>query len=715
MKTKKNIGFPVMSGILLAGAVFIGAVTAFGQAAIPKHNEDIGALQQPFVKGAVKIVPLPVDTTRPPQGLTDSVTIFADFLPFIYYGAPQIKLDNNLASVRSGWYMAQVSIDDPWWVADPVDVPVYIDAAGLPVVSFEHSRSEVNILNAGATVSVSATHGFTGKVAFDMTNIPGVTCQPADQVLDFSNGQPQTIRISWSNSGKETPPPGTIRLMLDPQGSEPFIAQTITHDLVLIPDVVILSSPTDYPGFTEKSALVPVSLPYTFIMTPCDVPVVISMKVAGGVQGKDFALTWDPAMTSISAASTGELRFHIPANIVPKFTLQVNDGAEPFVAPGTKRKPLTLSLLSAAQVDDGGNEVASLKVRHNRLVLNFFNAAPLARDDNYAIRSVIVHLKQEIQFPVLANDESPGAAPHIASVVGADDRVSVSNDSSYIVYTIPEWDSRHGFTDSFTYTIRNVDGVSQPARIYVTVGDARTRGDSVYYTAEEITHTPNLANLTRKPAFYGMYTPLGKTKLKRIGIRNFKYVKNGEGANAMLSSNVVLLNKKLRKSPSYRQMFFADIGDTVQTHELGLQLFTRVPKSKEGSPLASWVIVPPQPDTYRIVTDLKGRRYALVDCRYEGDKPKAFFEFKRAGNDKLFRRSARIVRKPLVIDDNTTLVPTPGFMIALLPTLPTETVRADFIIDSRNGQGFIRDFNFDVTSPTGVEPNFPEAALFTVQ
>lgn len=705
-----------MKSLITSSALLIAfGIGALSFATSPRPNIDIGAVQQPALKGVAEIVPQSVDTSRPPPG-NGSVQIFANFLPAIFNGAPTLLAPSSLSQLPRGWYEATISINDPWWEAAPVMAPVYVD--NLPIVSFTAPSTNVGINNGKVSLTVRANGPIQGPIAFTLQNAKNITVSPSNFVLDFSKSLEQTIQLSWLTSGKNAPSPGTIGVALNPQASVSFVSSQISQNIILLPAPVTPTAP-DVPaiGFSETKVKVPATLPQPVVIAPIEGATIQELTLAGALFFQDVNITWNSeitrideihpagfrAMSSVTTGSTEPTRslaFRVPAGVTPLFEVTA---IEKFVPPGQKK---TVNLtLEIETVDASGQVIKESKVIARKMSITFVSDAPLLVDDSFAFRSVTVVLNRPLN--VLENDRnSEGvAADLLIAAVSNRPNLAISPDSRYVLYTLPSSaDSQLGITDSFTYTLMAGAGQSQPATVYVTVGSAQTRGDSVYYTAQQIIGESRLVS---KPAFYGKYMPLNKSKLKKIGLKNYQFdTKSQEayaGARAQLLATVKLVDLKLRrdKNTGFKDKLFADIVDSVQIPGMGLQLYAKAKtgaKEKTDRPIAAWVVVPPQPDTYWIVSDSKGDPYIVVNCEYAGNKPKAYFE--TLVNCKLKKISTRVV-KSIMLPCCTEIKTEGNWVVIKMPkTIPP--YRADLIIDSGNGLGFIKDFDFKATDPVPV-------------
>lgn len=714
----------MISSVLLL--VLLGGLTSPGQA-IEKPYPDIGAISRPVGKGVARIIPMTVDTAKIPV-ISEAVRIYADFKPSIFNGKPTTILAPGFTKVVRGWYEATVQIDDPYWEAVSAKVPVYLN--GMPIISFDTLSSTVDVSAGSVVIKVRSDGLCTEKAGFVLRNGQNITVDPADQVLDFSRSTEAFIRLSWPTSGKNIPLQNSVGLVLNPQGSFSFTSQQNEHTLRILPKKIEPSAPgADMNGFSSVKVEVPASLPQPVVIAPSVSASVHTLKISGALFFRDVDVSWNPEITLVQSVSnhavksyalvpstdyqpTSELYFSVPAGVTPIFEIQARTG---YVKPGEK-KTVILSLVTD-KTDDAGNILSTARILNKTMRITFVSDAPSVRDDSFAFRSVTLVLNRKLD--VLKNDIDPKKQQQglfIASIQNRPD-LSVTPDSLQILYTLPQGaDSALGYTDSFTYTVSVGGGVSKEGTVYVTVADPHTVGDSVRYSAETLTGQPTL---TAKPAFYGKYMPINKSSLKKITLKNSPYRAADElefsGARAQLTARTLLIDQKLRKDKKTgnNARFFADIADSVQLPALGLQLFAKTKVTtpagvaKHDAPLAAWVIVPPQPDTYRLIRDTYGDSYLVVWCRFAGNKTKAFFE--TIQNGKIKKIPLRVM-KSITLQCCAVVKSENGLLILKMPkTIPTS--RADLIIDSGNGLGFVRDFDFAANTRTDVPPASEDARL----
>lgn len=681
-------------------------LAAIAQAIPPKQNNDIGAFPTSDNVGWAQIIPKEIGAdmiTSIPED--EKVTIFADFKPLIFNGAPTLLIDGSWDNLPSGWYEAMASINDPWWTASPVKVPIYVSGA-LCMVNFETQPQAVSYAAGQATVLVSTSLLFNEKIAFLAQNAQNIQIEPA--ILDFSKSKNAVITLTWDVSGKNAPSPGTVGLILNPQSSERlFVTHQNTTSVSILPPPPVTPSgaPDNQRGFVEKKTTLPASLPQMVSIAPMLKSTIHCLSITNARIPEDVVLTWNPEITPVSAANAtraaankaGEnvLYFRVPANVTPIFTLKACPG---FVPAG---KSKTVNMTLAVMDEKTSMEYA---ISNSKTAIQFFSDAPIGNNDEFAFRSVSLVILRPLD--VLANDRN-AVGTHDGLFVGTiSDRpnLSVSSDSTTVLYTLPaNADSILGFTDSFYYTLENSN---EPVTVYVTTAQAGSRNDSRYYTAAQLTGE-NVDILVSKPSFYGQYLPLYKNKVRRVTLKNVDYNKNDPaGAQAQLNSTISLLDKKMRtnKTLGFKNSFFADIAPQVQIPAMGLQLFTKV-KLADGKldrPFAAWTLVPPQPDTYYTLTDVKGDSYLVVIGDYFSAKPKLYLE---SMNHEKIKKTSLTRVKWIELSNGDRIVSTPKQIVIRFPKKFPDG-RADLIIDSLNALGYVKEIKFNATMPQPVP--FPD-------
>lgn len=320
---------------------------------------------------------------------------------------------------------------------------------------------------------------------------------------------------------------------------------------------------------------------------------------------------------------------------------------------------VTVKLTAAYRTD-----ASVLTIGHNAESFIFISNAPEANPDypNVIAGTVIDSFKI---IDVLANDVPYGAGSKSVLYVGeliaktptgTQRGIKVVTALGATVYiadnqVIYDWSSiqnpelfQKGFSDIFSYRLDQTNNASAFAAVTLTFGAASTVGSEIALSVSG----------SRKPSVKGNYADPFASPLKAEKSVNYRTQKmdNGEWI-AILKNNVRLFSPKSLKFAYKHGLFLWETDASVQVESIGVNL--TLGKKGTGTELGSVVLLPPMvfkpagvsvllPDS-DFVKDAKGNLILIVNGKFFGEKPKAYFEYKQTGKPAVKKKVLPALKK----------------------------------------------------------------------